>query len=82
MERPAQSYGAKLQARHVGFFETPAVVGKLQNGEALMNELERSIRRNKARRAGLSRSNIGSWHCTGKRERISIAMHIDARRNR
>ena len=62
MNRPAHSYNLKLEAQHVGFFETPVVVSKLKNGEALMNDLEQAIRRNKAQQSGLSRSNIGSWH--------------------
>ena len=62
MVNTASRYNLKLEAQHVGFFETPVVVSKLKNGEALMNDLEQAIRRNKAQQSGLSRSNIGSWH--------------------
>ena len=62
MNKPVQHYNLKLEAQHVGFFETPVVVSKLKNGEALLDDLEQAIRRNKAQQSGLSRSNIGSWH--------------------
>ena len=62
MNNSAQRYNLHLEAQHVGFFETPVVVSRLKNGETLMDDLEQSIRRNKARQTGLSRSNIGSWH--------------------
>ncbi len=62
MNQPSQRYNVKLKAQHVGFFETPVVVSQLRDGEGLLADLEQSIRHNKAREAGLSRSNIGSWH--------------------
>ncbi len=62
VNQSAPRYKLKLEAQHVGFFETPVVVSRLQNGDTLMNDLERAIRRNQAQQAGLRRSNIGSWH--------------------
>jgi len=52
----------KVEAQHVGFFETPVVVSRLKDGEKLMDGLECAIRRNQSQQQGISRSNIGSWH--------------------
>ena len=56
--------GEKLRAsvQHIGLFETPVAYCKLDDGEALMNSLESSIRNKKKEDAGLNRSNIGGWH--------------------
>ena len=56
-------YGAlKVEAQPLGFFETPIAYAQLKESEKLIYDLERSIHKNKASNAGLSRSNVGSWH--------------------
>lgn len=52
----------KVEAQPLGLFETPIAYCALQNGEDLMAELASAIRKKKADDAGVSRSNIGSWH--------------------
>lgn len=52
----------KVEAHHVGLFETPMAYCKLKNGEQLMRDLENSIREKRKQDEGVKRSNIGSWH--------------------
>lgn len=52
----------KVEAHHVGLFETPIAYCRLKNGEELMVDLEQSIRKKMAEDEGVQRSNIGSWH--------------------
>lgn len=55
-------YTLKLEAQHVGLFETPVVYSKIQGGEQLFADLEAAIRQRKSESEGLRRSNIGGWH--------------------
>ena len=52
----------RVEAQPVGLFETPVAYGRLKNAEALMQQLEATIRERMAGDDGLARSNIGGWH--------------------
>ena len=52
----------RVEAQPVGLFETPVAYGRLKDAEALMQQLETTIRERKAGDDGLARSNIGGWH--------------------
>jgi uncharacterized protein (TIGR02466 family) len=52
----------RVEAQHVGFFETPIAYCLLKDGESLMQDLGRSIKENQETAGGLSRSNFGGWH--------------------
>lgn len=52
----------RVEAQHVGFFETPVAYCRLKEGESLLMELEKSIRENRSQSDGLLRSNSGGWH--------------------
>ncbi|PCJ26878.1 MAG: hypothetical protein COA96_04420 [SAR86 cluster bacterium] len=52
----------RVDAQHVGFFETPVAYTKLKGGETLMASLKASIRSKRLVDPGLVRSNIGGWH--------------------
>jgi len=54
----------KVEAHHVGLFETPIAYCRLKNGEDLMTDLEQAIRSKMAEGEGVQRSNIGGWHST------------------
>ncbi len=52
----------KVEAQPVGLFETPVGFCQLKKADALLDDLEKSIRNNRAANEGLKRSNIGGWH--------------------
>lgn len=52
----------KVEAQHLGFFETPLAYTRLKDASALLNDLETVIRSNMAKSEGIHRSNIGGWH--------------------
>ena len=52
----------KVEAQHLGFFESPVVYARLTESEQLLIDLEKAIRDNMAQSQGLQRSNIGGWH--------------------
>lgn len=52
----------KVEAQHLGFFETPLAYTRLKDAEPLLEDLEVAINKKLATSAGLSRSNIGGWH--------------------
>lgn len=52
----------RVEAQHVGFFETPIAYCRLKDGENLIQDLEKTIRANQTQSGGLSRSNFGGWH--------------------
>ena len=52
----------KVEAQHLGFFETPIVFSRLTESEQLLKDLEKVIRSNMTGSKGLDRSNVGSWH--------------------
>lgn len=58
----SSNYDYRVEAQHVGVFETPIAYCRLTNSESLLTDLETEIRRQKTADAGLRRSNIGSWH--------------------
>lgn len=62
MENLSDKYQFKLEAQPIGFFETPIAYGRLKEGENLLKDLESVIRQNQKQSAGVTRSNIGSWH--------------------
>ncbi len=62
MNMQAQSDQVRIEAQHVGFFETPVAYCKLKNAENLMQRLESAIRENQREHDGLHRSNFGGWH--------------------
>ncbi len=62
MSQEVESEQLKVEAKHLGIFETPFAYCMLKNGEALMTDLENSIRNRMAADDGLQRSNIGGWH--------------------
>jgi uncharacterized protein (TIGR02466 family) len=57
---PAPAISANVT--HLGLFETPIAVARLENAEAMTAELEAAIRERKATHPGLDRSNLGGWH--------------------
>lgn len=62
MTNPTQKTPLRVEAQHVGFFETPIAYCRLKEGETLIQELEKAIRQNRAQDNGLTRSNLGGWH--------------------
>ncbi len=62
MTNTRQATPLRVEAQHVGFFETPMAYCRLKEGEPLLQELTKSIRQNQAQTGGLSRSNFGGWH--------------------
>lgn len=52
----------KVEAQHLGFFETPVAYTRLKDAAQLLLDLEEAIRSNKANSEGIHRSNIGGWH--------------------
>jgi uncharacterized protein (TIGR02466 family) len=52
----------KVEAQHLGFFESPVVYARLPESEQLLADLEKAIRDNMAKSTGLARSNVGGWH--------------------
>jgi len=52
----------RVEAQQVGFFETPVAYCRLKDGEALIQQLETSIRSKQKQDTGLKRSNFGGWH--------------------
>jgi len=62
MKNEKSMYEYKIEAQHVGLFETPIAYCQLNNGEALLRDLERAIRQHMESEEGIRRSNIGSWH--------------------
>jgi uncharacterized protein (TIGR02466 family) len=52
----------KVEAQHLGFFETPLAYTRLKNAEPLLEDLEAAIFKNMTASTGLNRSNIGGWH--------------------
>ncbi len=62
MTNQTQKYPLRVEAQHVGFFETPVAYCRMKEGDQLLIDLEKSIRQNRALTSGLQRSNIGSWH--------------------
>lgn len=62
MSKIKSDYNYKVQAQHVGLFETPVAYCRLNNCEPLLTDLEHTIRQHMASDDGLKRSNIGSWH--------------------
>lgn len=52
----------KVEAQHLGFFETPVAYTRLKDAENLLQDLEEAIRLNMATSGGIHRSNIGGWH--------------------
>lgn len=62
MTDQASTNPLRVEAQHVGLFETPIAYCRLKDGESLIQELETSIHKNRAEAGGLQRSNIGGWH--------------------
>jgi len=62
MQGNDKKYKYRVEAQHVGFFETPVAYCKLNNGEGLLSDLDEVIRKHLSSQAGLKRSNIGGWH--------------------
>lgn len=62
MPNPKSNYDYKIEAQHVGVFETPVAYCRLNQGESLFSDLEQAIRQQMAQDDGLNRSNIGGWH--------------------
>lgn len=62
MQNNDNKYDYRVEAQHVGFFETPIAYCKLKNGDNLVTDLDQVIRQHMASQAGLKRSNIGGWH--------------------
>lgn len=62
MKNSAQNSPLRVEAQHVGFFETPIAYCRLKDGESLIQDLEKSIRENQKQTGGLMRSNFGGWH--------------------
>ena len=62
MTNQTQKSPLRVEAQHVGFFETPIAYCRLKEGEAPIQELENAIRQNRAQDGGLTRSNFGGWH--------------------
>ena len=52
----------RMQAAHVGLFETPILHGRLAGADGLDAELARIIRERRAAAPGVGRSNVGEWH--------------------
>ncbi|MFT4863398.1 MAG: hypothetical protein ACI95C_002629 [Pseudohongiellaceae bacterium] len=52
----------KVEAAHLGFFESPVVYSRLADADQLLADLETAIRHNMANSKGLDRSNVGGWH--------------------
>lgn len=52
----------KVEAQHLGFFETPLAYTRLKDAEPLLEDLQTAINQNIAMSAGLNRSNVGGWH--------------------
>ena len=62
MSDSTDNYPVKVEAQHLGLFETPVAYSRLTGAEQLLNDLEELIGRRKNESEGVSRSNIGSWH--------------------
>ena len=62
MTADKSAYAIKVEAQHIGLFETPITYSQLHEGEALLVDLEETVRQRKAASEGVKRSNIGSWH--------------------
>ncbi|MBL4582719.1 MAG: hypothetical protein JKY29_12970 [Gammaproteobacteria bacterium] len=62
MTNQTQQSPLRVEVQHVGFFETPIAYCRLQEGETLIQELEKSIQKKRAQTEGLNRSNIRGWH--------------------
>lgn len=62
MEPKDRDYDFKVEARPIALFETPVAYGKLNGGEDLLLDLEKSIREKMATEKGVRRSNVGGWH--------------------
>ena len=62
MKDRQDAYSVKVEAEHVGFFETPVAYCRVKEADALIRDLETAIRQNMADSGGLKRSNIGGWH--------------------
>jgi len=62
MPESGEPYPIKVEAQHLGLFETPVAYCNVSHGDSLLNDLESAIRRRMAESEGLNRSNIGSWH--------------------
>jgi uncharacterized protein (TIGR02466 family) len=62
MTNQTQKSPLRVEAQHVGFFETPIAYCRLKDGEALIRELVKSIGKNQEQADGLQRSNFGGWH--------------------
>ena len=52
----------KVEAQHLGFFETPLAYTRLKDAEHLLEDLDAAVIQNMAISSGLNRSNIGGWH--------------------
>ncbi|MFK7862662.1 MAG: TIGR02466 family protein [Pseudohongiellaceae bacterium] len=52
----------KVEAQHLGFFETPVAYTRLKDASNLLSDLEAAIRSNMTKSEGILRSNIGGWH--------------------
>lgn len=52
----------RMQAAHVGLFETPILHGRLAGAQGLDRELAQTIRAKRALEPGVGRSNVGGWH--------------------
>lgn len=62
MTNQKQQTPLRVEAQQVGFFETPVAYCRLKDGDSLMQELEKSIRKNQDQTGGVKRSNFGGWH--------------------
>ncbi len=58
----APGYDLALDASYNGLFQTPIVVARLKNPDALIADLKAAILARKANDPGLMRSNVGGWH--------------------
>lgn len=62
MTNHLQKTPLRVEAQQVGFFETPIAYCRLKDGDSLIQELEKRVRKNQERSPGLKRSNFGGWH--------------------
>ena len=62
MKQKTDAYPIKVEAQHIGLFETPIAYSRVQNAESMLRDLETVIRSRMDAHVGLKRSNIGGWH--------------------
>ncbi len=55
-------YALRVEAQHLGLFETPITYSTLHDAEPMLADLAAAIAAKRSGHTGVSRSNIGSWH--------------------